>query len=267
MHSINSDGLLTPTALVEQAARRGVTAMALTDHDTTRGLDEAHRAAEGTGVRIIDGIEISAWSEREVHILGYFVDRKHEPFQEKLKDLHESRRTRVFEICEALSRYEVDLDPEAVCRQADYNVGRPHVARALMEAGVVKSINEAFDRFLGNGGVAYVPAARVSIEESIQLIRAAGGVSSLAHPGVDGLVDRLPEFAELGIDAVEVDHPSHSRSTRTRLRKSAEQLGLATTGGSDFHHPHGSSELGKHGIDEDQLAILEMRRPNPEEGA
>ncbi len=261
MHSTMSDGALTPTELVERAARSRVEVMALTDHDTTAGLSEARHAAELQGIEFVNGIEISAWSEREVHILGYFIDPENEALKTRLHEFHDGRRQRVLEICDRLRAYEVELDPDDVFSLAERSVGRPHVAKALVNGGHVKTFSEAFDRYIGSGAVAYVPASRISAEEAIGLIHNAGGIASLAHPGVDGLTGRLADFSDMGIDAVEVGHPSHSRSTSRRLTESAATLKLGATGGSDFHHPHGTCELGGYGVTRETLSALESRRP------
>lgn len=258
-HSTFSDGDLTPTALVTLAAKRGVTHLALTDHDTTAGLDEAHAAGEVHGVTIIDGVELSAWSRRELHVLGYHVDRTHAPLVERLDAQRQARIERVHTIGDRLAALGKPIDVEAVMASAHGNVGRPHIARALVQAGWVRSMNAAFQRFLGDGQPAYVPATRLPVSEAIELIHAAGGVAVLAHPGVGDVDAQVPDFVAAGLDGLECHHPAHDAAKTQHYVTMARLLGLCETGGSDFHSPKHSAGPGTHGIDLPRLQAVQRR--------
>lgn len=267
MHSTWSDGTLTPQQLVAAAAKRGVRTIALTDHDTTDGVADARLAGEDVGVSVITGIEISAWLPdpaprgREVHILGWFVDPTHPELAATTRRQATARLRRAEAICARLTDLGVPLDPAPIIDAAHGNVGRPHIARALVAAGHVPTVSLAFDRYIGNSGPAYVALERIHAHDAIALVHAAGGVAAIAHPGVDGLTDAIPDLAAAGLDAVEVDHPAHNRATRDRLRGLAARHDLVPTGGSDFHRPEGPIGLGHHGVSDRVLATLLDRRP------
>ncbi|MCA9546052.1 MAG: PHP domain-containing protein [Myxococcales bacterium] len=259
-HTTCSDGTLSPTELVNIAAARGIESLAITDHDTVAGIAEAREAAAPHGLEIIPGIEISAWLDREVHLLGYFVDPEHPELAEVMDRQRENRIGRVHAICEKLDALGHPLDPAAVFAQVgEGNVGRPHVARALIQAGHARHFDEAFKRFLGAGAPAYVPAARLSIPAAIGLVHRAGGAAVIAHPGVEDLAEQLPFLAANGLDGVETQHPAHPRSTAKRYRYLARKLGLVRTGGSDFHTPMGKADLGTLGVDRPGLDALRRR--------
>ncbi len=259
MHSTASDGIFSPTVLVERAKSQGLEVIALTDHDTCSGFNEAQVAGIEMGIEVLPGIELSAYDQREVHVLGYFIDPKHDDVISLTQSRQSARRARVIRICEILATYDVPLNPETVFEYAGVNVGRPHIAAALKKSGFVKSYDEAFRRFLARGAVAYVPASTLSVEDAISFLHGVGGVAVIAHPGVDGLMDRLEEWSTLGLDGVEVFHPAHSNRQICELKQEASRLGLATTGGSDFHGPKGACELGGLGIDRDQLNTLRSK--------
>lgn len=260
MHSAFSDGELSPTALVEEAHRRGVRAISLTDHDTTDGLPEARDAGARLGVGIIAGIELSTWFDREVHVLGYFVDPRHPELDETARRQQSARVRRLRAIGERLEALGRPIDTEAIIASTPGNVGRPHIARAMVAAGYARTTDEVFRRFLGNDGPAYVPIERLSTTDAIEVIHAAGGVAVLAHPGVDKLFDAVPTLAEAGLDGLEVGHPAHARSTSDRLRTLAHRHDLVPTGGSDFHRPQSPYKLGHFGVDDAGLARLRDRR-------
>lgn len=255
-HSTFSDGALEPTALVKLAARRGVTHLALTDHDTTAGLDEAHAAGDACGVTIVDGVEISAWSTRELHILGYFVDRDEPTLKARLEEQTTARVKRVHTIGARLAAIGKPIDVDAVLASADGNVGRPHIARALLAAGWVKTMNEAFARYLGDGQVAYVPAGRLPVTEAIDLIHGAGGAAVFAHPGVGGVDNQIEGFAAAGLDGIECHHPAHGAAKAQHYLAIARMFNLCETGGSDFHAADHSAGPGSHGIDLARLQAL-----------
>jgi len=264
VHSTFSDGELTPLALVARAAALGVAGLALTDHDTVAGLIEAEIAATERGLAFIGGIELSARvdpSGREVHLLGYFVDPTRPQLRETLAGRRAARVRRLHAICARLAELDCPLDPEAILASARGNVGRPHVAQALISAGYARDTNDAFRRYLGRAGRAYVPAGRLAAHSAIELIHDAGGVAVFAHPGVESIDSAIADLTAAGLDGLEVAHPAHDEGQRARYRRLARENGLVGTGGSDFHHPTGSAEIGTCGVDRETLDALARRRP------
>ena len=246
MHSLASDGAFRPGEVVEQAHRAGITLLALTDHDTVDGVPEAMSRGQELGVEVIPGVELSVSEDsgsRRMHLLGYGLDLQNPSLIGKLDELRWARRERAGRICKLLSDLgiEVDLD-QLVDRVGSGSVGRPHLAQALVEAGVCRDQQAAFRDYLRQGRPAFVAAPGLAAPEAIELIHAAGGVACLAHPprssGVDspgGLSTFVSRLADLGLDGLEVRHPSHTRPQGRRLRRLARRLDLIETGGSDFH--------------------------------
>lgn len=239
LHTNASDGQYRPAELIELARKFDV--IAITDHDTTDGVAEAQQTAARYGAPIvIPGIELSAEdADGDVHMLGYYVDIHDEHFQETLTRFRANRYQRGERIVENLAAMNVPLDWNRVVEIADGGaIGRPHIARAMLEAGYVESVKDAFERYIGNDRPAYVARTRLSPEESIELIHSAGGAAVLAHPGL------LPDYRSLllrlvpvGLDGVEVNHPSNDQAVRLDLRGIATANHLIMTGGSDFHGP------------------------------
>ncbi|HEM62022.1 MAG TPA: PHP domain-containing protein [Chloroflexi bacterium] len=236
VHTTASDGVLEPGEIVEVANKKGLAAVAITDHDTTDGVDEALEAAQGTGLEVIPGIELSAeHNGREVHILGYYLDHENEALQEKLDVLHRSRRERASKMVDRLAGLGVRVSWERVAAIAGHTsaFGRPHVAQALCEAGFVGSVDEAFDRYIGYRGPAYVARFKLTAEEALQIIADAQGVPVLAHPWRQE--DVIPTLAAKGLVGLEVYYPRYSSEERQMLARLARQHGLVPTGGTDFH--------------------------------
>lgn len=235
-HSTASDGSASPTSVVEQAGQAGLAMVALTDHDTVSGLEEATRAAARVGIDVIAGIELSAVEDDgEIHILGLHLDdaRAVEP---TLARLREARVRRAEAILAALNALGVAVTMEAIMAHAGVGaLGRPHVARALVAGGWARDERDAFDRYLGGGRPAFVPKQRLSIADAIRLVHDAGGVAVFAHPGRLGTRERLEALRAVGLDGVEVRHPSHTAEDEARLATLAEFLELVPSGGSDWH--------------------------------
>ncbi|MGH3367543.1 MAG: PHP domain-containing protein [Nocardioidaceae bacterium] len=250
-HSDRSDGTDAPGELIGRAVVTGVDVVALTDHDTAVGWDDARAAATEVGVGFVPGIEISckyggiasgSGSTVGVHLLGYLADPEYPPLADELARVLEGRSARLPATLERLRGLGIDIttdDVRAVSGPAEAT-GRPHVADALVAKGVVGSRDEAFDRFLASGRPAYVDRYAADLIETIGLVRAAGGVSVVAHPwgrhsrtALDA--DDLAELKRAGLTGVEVDHPDHDQATRNELRELAARLGLLITGSSDFH--------------------------------
>lgn len=237
MHSTASDGLYAPAEVVAKAASTGLAAVALTDHDTIDGVAEARAAAAPLGLRVVTGVELSAMDDEgdELHLLGLHVDDL-AVLEAPLAHFRITRATRADRMIERLAAVGAPIAREAVDRIADGGViGRPHVARALVEAKHARDLRDAFDRFLGFGRPAYVAKEHFPLRDAIALVHDAGGLAVWAHPGSNGSSDRVQALADLGLDGVEVFHPSHSTADIERLAMLADAFGLITSGGSDWH--------------------------------
>ncbi len=242
LHTTHSDGSCTPTEVVNMAHRAAVTALAITDHDITTGIAEAIAVGQEYAIEIIPGVEISSLAgSSELHILGYFLDWQNSDLLERLKILRDARHRRNPLIIERLQTLGIDITYDEVRALAcTDSIGRPHIARVLMDKHVVASAKEAFDRFLAEGKPAYVPRELPSPTEAIHWIKAAGGLAVLAHPTwvkvtEQPLIDLVRRLKADGLDGVEVYYSTHAaRQTREYLSL-AQQLGLLVTGGSDFH--------------------------------
>lgn len=261
MHSMASDGSRTPADVVRTAVATGLAAIALTDHDTVAGLAEAHVAASGTGLRLVNGVELSAnEKDTETHVLGLHLQDLH-VLDLALGELREMRRRRATKIVERLRAIGVKITFDDVLAQAGAGaVGRPHVARALVGDGWAVDIRDAFDRYLGAGRPAYVAKEPLAMADAIRMIHSAGGLAILAHPAGAGTRERLTTLLGVGLDGVEVRHPSHSPADVNRLRLLCDQLGLVPSGGSDWHGlSEGGRTIGMMQVPADWLACQDAR--------
>ncbi|MEO0562077.1 MAG: PHP domain-containing protein [Chloroflexota bacterium] len=249
-HTTASDGELTPAQLMALAYERGVTTIAVTDHDTTDGVRPAMTAAEMLGITVVPGIELSAETDEDgdVHMLGYFIDLDNTDFQTRLGEFRENRYHRGRAIVRRLNELGVALDFAAVEAQADgAPITRPHIARAMVAAGHAPDLQTAFDNYLADDAPAYVRRMKMTPEEAVDLIHSAGGVAVMAHPGRVAAYERiLDRLGQHGVDGVEVNHPSNDQAVKQRAAEMAAQYDLITTGGSDFHRPErdGTVRLG-----------------------
>jgi len=237
VHTCHSDGTYTPEQLVKESIKRGVSALAIVDHDTTGAISEALAQAQGTDLEIIPGIELTAQHEnQEIHILGYFLDYQNKELLEKLKLVQLNRIERVYKIIENLEGIGLKLNPETVFSiSGQATVGRMHIARALVQDGLVGSTAEAFRKYIGDKSPAYVLGFRLSVFEAIKLIHAACGVAVLAHPYMLYNDTLIAEFASYGLDGLEVYYPEHSQAMVNFYLDLAKKLDLLVTGGTDFH--------------------------------
>ena len=258
-HSTASDGDCTPTEIVERALALGITSLALTDHDTVDGVPEAIEAARPFSLRVIPAVELSCHFEaREVHLLGYFVEHRDPDFLDLLQRMRSERRERIRRILEKLKELGVELSFEAVEQEASGDaLGRPHVARALVLAGHVPTAAQAFEIYIGNHGPAYVGRSLLSLEDGIEAIRKAGGVSVIAHPGTCRDWPRVERMMQLPVCGIEVWHPAHKKPDRKRAKKLGSRYGKVLTGGSDFHGPRGDyHEMGSSRVTERVVSRL-----------
>ncbi|HZD84665.1 MAG TPA: PHP domain-containing protein [Gemmatimonadaceae bacterium] len=254
-HSTASDGTLAPEGVIEAAQRCGLTALALTDHDTIGGVPAARVAGERLGVRVIAGVELSAFQEdNEIHLLALHVTHIG-ALETRLSELRTGRYTRAQKIVEKLNTLGIPLTLDEVLLQSNGGaVGRPHVARALIARGAVQDFREAFTRYLGTAGSAFVARERLSIEDAISVAHEAGALAIWAHPGDGGRRERLEPLVAAGLDGLEVKHPSHSAEDVKRLQALADFFGLVPSGGSDWHGaPDGPRRLGIMNVPADWL--------------
>jgi predicted metal-dependent phosphoesterase TrpH len=246
MHSTASDGSRSPSDVVRAAKRADLVAIALTDHDTVAGLAEARAAGAELGVRIVNGVELSAVEgDSETHLLGLHLSDT-SVLERGLTELRDMRGRRAARIVELLQAQGVQVTFDDVLMQAGTGaIGRPHVARALVADGWAVDVRDAFDRYLAAGRPAYVAKDQLGMRDAIAMVHAAGGLAVLAHPGASATRERLEALASLGMDGVEVKHPSHSPQDTARIRTLADQLGLLPSGGSDWHGaPDGPRTIG-----------------------
>jgi len=266
-HTTASDGLCSPAEVVRLARSRDVALLAITDHDTIAGHDEAIAAGDVLGVRIIRGIEISALSrDGEVHVLGYGVRPTDEATRARIASLRSVREARARGILARLASFGVHIPFDRVQALAgDAIIGRPHVARAMVQAGAVATEQEAFDTYLAEGKPAFVPHEGLTPAQAVQLIHDAGGLAVLAHPGlyVGDLAALLDEMIPAGLDGIEAFYPLHTPEQTTQYVKIARQHRLLMTGGSDFHGPRGDAELtlGAVNVPGEAVAALMERLP------
>lgn len=267
-HSNRSDGTDTPAELVGHAAAAGVDVLALTDHDTTTGWAAA-AAALPAGMRLVPGAEFSCESETgrggtcTVHLLGYLFDPDAEPIVVEQRRLREQRRARVAKMTALMRADGYPVDPDALLAGLpdDTPAGRPHLARALIEAGVVPDVDAAFRLFLHSRGRYHVAKRDTPVREAIAMVQAAGGVCVLAHPfatrrGPTVTAAVIESMADAGLDGVEVDHPDHAADDRARLRVLAADRGLLVTGSSDYHGANKVNRLGEETTDPAMLERL-----------
>src|SRR5262245_44049490 len=239
-HTTASDGRLAPRDLVALAARHGVRVLAVTDHDSTSGLAEARAAAAAwPDLTVVPGIEINCDVDgAEIHVLGYFLDVEAEWLQAFLGEQRAERVARVHRILERLAELGIFIDAAEVFDLVkEGSAGRPHVAQAMVHRGYVRSVREAFDRYLSLNGPANVPRMRLTPAEAVRVIRRARGVPVLAHPGLANRDELIPELVEAGLSGIEAFYPDHSVGQITAYREMCARLGLIATGGSDFHGP------------------------------
>ncbi len=242
LHTTYSDGSLPPAEVLALAKKAGVSALAITDHDILDGLPESMLAGAELGIEIIPGVEISSChGDNELHILGYFLDWKDPEFNRRLTTLRDSRHVRNPRIIQKLNEVGLDITYEEVKTLAGMaSVGRPHIARVLMNKGYVTSAKEAFDRYLSNGAAAYVARELPAPSEAIAWIKAARGVAVLAHPtwvkeSAEGLFKLCEKLKQEGLGGIEVHYSTHNKQQTSEYLNLAKQLDLLVTGGSDFH--------------------------------
>jgi 3',5'-nucleoside bisphosphate phosphatase len=237
LHTQFSDGTFSPAELVEHAVQHELAAIALTDHDTVEGCAATERECASAGIEFIAGTELTAeFDDTEVHLLGYFLDTLNPRLLAEITKFQTIRKQRIYEMVERLNETGVPLAVESVFALANCrSPGRPHVARALLKAGLVRHLDDAFDRYLKKGRVAWVPKARMSALESIALIHQAGGLAVMAHPGLNRTDEIIPGLVAAGLDGMECFHTKHTAAMVEHYLQIADTHHLLVTGGSDCH--------------------------------
>jgi hypothetical protein len=237
LHTQFSDGTFTPEELAGHGARLGFATMALTDHDTVEGCARMAAACAAAGIEFIVGAELTAeHNDTELHVLGYFLDTQNQKLLAEIAKFQAVRQNRIREMVARINEMGVPLEAESVFALANCkSPGRPHVARALVKAGLVASLDEAFERFLKKNRPAWVPKKKVSALEAIELIHQAGGLAVMAHPGLNRTDAVIPALVDAGLDGIECFHTKHSTATSERYLEIAGRFHLLVTGGSDCH--------------------------------
>lgn len=238
LHTTASDGLCTPSELVDLAWRAGIRTFSVTDHDTVSAAAEVAALARNAGMTFVPGIEITAVHDgRDIHMLGYFIDPEDAAFAEFLERQRADRVRRLTEMVDRLEALGKPISRDKVLakKEAGGSLGRPLVAKALIKAGHATDMRQAFDEFIGEGKPAFVPRCGPEPAEVIQILARAGGVASLAHPGVLKRDDLIPGLVEAGLPALEAFHSEHDPETTEHYLALAERYGLAVSGGSDYH--------------------------------
>ncbi len=262
LHTSYSDGTYTPSELVLQAQRFGFCTVALTDHDTVEGCEPTAAACELAGIEFLSGTELTAEQDgHEIHILGYCVDTENPKLLGEMKKFQSVRQNRIHEMVARLNRLNVPLEASSVFELANcLSPGRPHVARALVDAGLCDSLDEAFERFLKKNRPAWVPKFKMSALRAIDLIHEAGGVAVMAHPGLNRSDAVIPLMVDAGLDGIECFHTKHSTGTSEYYLDVADRYHLLVTGGSDCHgHSKGKPVMGSVKLPYEHVEKLKAR--------
>ena len=243
IHSIYSDGSYTPEELVKKSVEKGFNTIAIADHDTVEGIPLAEKAAESLPIEVIPAIELSTFRGREeIHILGYFIDYRNEDLLSETKKIFSARKSRAKKMVELLNKQGINISFKQVQNIAgDDYLGRPHVAKAMIEEGYITEIGEAFtENYIANGGKAYVPKYKLTPKKAVEIILKAGGVPIVAHPnfinhGEAMNYEDIKELKDYGLEGIEIYQSKHDKKAEKKYKKIAKDLDLLITGGSDFH--------------------------------
>ncbi len=240
-HTLHSDGDRSPAQLFAEAKAAGLTVLSVTDHDTVLGIEECRNASRAVGLRFVPGIELSCELHgREVHILGHFIEPEGTRLSRLADEMLAERRERMERMVTLAQKAGfTQVTMECVERvSGGDNLGRPHLARALVECGHAQSVKDAFEKYLHTGGPLWVDRRRLSVAEAVKRVHEAHGTATIAHPGANGVSrNELKAIADLGLDAIEAWHPEHPPNQVDAFVRAADELGLAVTAGSDYHGP------------------------------
>jgi len=260
VHTNASDGTLTPKEVIDMAVKAGLKGIAITDHDTIAGLAPAQAYLNDNPklLELIPGIELNTELENEeIHILGYFINPANTLLNERLQAIHEARQARIEKMVLLLQHAGLTISLEEVISLAQgESIGRPHVARALIAHGYVKSIKEAFAQYIGRGKVGYVPRYKFTPSEAINLIKSAGGIAVLAHPGLIRDMRIIKDIIKMGIEGLEVYYPEHNLEQEKFFAAMCNEYKIIQTGGSDYHGPGSEESRGNIGYSTISHAML-----------
>lgn len=263
MHTVHSDGVLTVPQLLEECAKRGLSTISITDHDSVEAFPEAIDKGSALGIEVIVGVELSAaLDDRDVHILGYFMDHQNERLRDYLVFFRRERVRRAERVVKKLNNLGVPLTMEEVMKCAgDGAVGRPHIATALLNAKLTRSYQEAFERYIGNNGPAFEKKFQLTPADAVALISSSGGLSFLAHPGKYTSDDMLQHLIKAGLDGIEVIHPAHSNELIAHYRGVVNEYCMLESGGSDFHggNKNDDETLGNMPVDPEVVNVMKRR--------
>lgn len=245
IHTNHSDGLSTPSEVLNIVKSKGLKGFAVCDHDNIEAYFELKKEMKGDDPELVPGVELSAGRGGEdIHILGYFYNPDSKILKEALKEFRENRNRRGDRMLKELKGLGIDLPVRLVYEFAGNSaIGRPHIADALVKIGAVRNYNEAFARLIGIGCPAYIPKENLTPREAIELIHESGGLAFLAHPGIADAGRYIPEFVQYGLDGIEIFHPRHGSAVRRNFVKIADNDGLLKSGGSDYHGRNGQHEM------------------------
>lgn len=237
IHSHFSDGSFSPIKVANLAAEAGLKSISLTDHDVVGGVRECESECERLGLEFAPGVELSTlFHERDLHILGYYIDINYKPLVDNLTKLRNARSVRAESVVGKLSKAGYGIDFEDVKEEVGFgSIGRVHIAKALVKKGVAPDVSDAFKYYLAKGKDFFVQKELLEVDEAVDLIRKSGGVVIAAHPAIDGVIDYLDELMEFGIDGLEAYHPNHTPSEVIEIINYAKRNNLLITGGTDFH--------------------------------
>lgn len=267
IHTIASDGTFTPEEVVKRAKSFGMKTIAITDHDTVDGLTEGKKTADEVGIEFIQGIEISCNVDNlEVHILGYFLNLEDEEFLAELEELKKARENRNKKVVEKLEKCGIVMDMEKVKNMAPGNIiSRVHIANYLVEIGAAASKNDAFEKYLGKNGAAYIPKENFPPERAVRMLHANGAFISMAHPKLitqnDGLLENMiSELKKLGLGGLEAIYGTFTPAEKRKYKKMAKRHSLLVTGGSDFHGANREGvDIGDTGLEYSQFRLIKER--------
>lgn len=266
IHTSFSDGTCSVREVVDMAAGKSLAAIAVTDHDCIDAYPEVERRGMEAGIEVIPGLELSSEIQgADIHILGYYIDIHNAALQAKLREMKKARYERARKIVRNLNGQGIDLRFDTVLKTAGKGaIGRPHIAAAMLKEELIDYFREAFDKHIGYDSPAYVEKLTLSPRQVFDLIREAGGMPVLAHPGATRVDERIPEFIESGLMGIEVYHPDHSGAQERRYLQLCKTCNLACTGGSDFHSvTHYRSEIGNPAVPYRTVTSLREKRETP----
>jgi len=237
VHTSYSDSTFSPEEVISYAKEKALSCIAICDHDSIEGIEPCIKLGAEAGIEVIPSIEMTAEKvDAEIHLLGYFIDWKDEPFRKKLKEIQAARTERVYRIVEKLKLFDIDVDPEDIFRIGGKGtVGRLHIAQAMLNTGKIRTMREAFDKYIGFGKPCYVAYTKLSPKDAVELILRVGGVPVLAHPDIMGHDEYIDELIGFGLKGLEVYHTDHKPHISKRYEAMADKKGLLMTGGSDCH--------------------------------